>query len=57
MTMLYGTVQPIVKENEMNKTYLIIGAGVFLLGGALLLGPDEILKLFQALVDAFGGAE
>ncbi len=41
----------------MNKTYLIIGAGVFLLGGALLLGPDEILKLFQALVDAFGGAE
>lgn len=32
-------------------------AALFLLVAGVLFGPDETLKLFQALVDAFGGAE
>ncbi len=42
------------------KQSLVIMAGaaaIFLLVAGMLFGPEETLKLFQALVGAFGGAE
>jgi hypothetical protein len=41
----------------MNKTYLVIGAGVFMLLAAYLFAPDQAVVMFKELVAAFGSVK